>query len=112
MLEIKEVKRYEEDSYEAIGFDIVLDGQKIGYASAMYEEGTDTYIDRIDIDEDYRNHGYGTAALHVLADTFGGMIYLAPDNEDAQRLYDRLGWEYTGENADYVDQGFGVYEIH
>lgn len=68
------------------------------------------YCERIDIDEEYRNNGYGTSALNELSEMFDG-ITVAPDNEDAKRLYERIGCESRYENADYIDQGFGVYDI-
>lgn len=40
-----------------------------------------------------------------------GDIVVAPDNEDAKRLYERIGCEYNGNDADYIDQGYGVYRI-
>lgn len=110
MIELKEIRRTEEDTYTAIGYAIELDGIEIGYASV--NEGTDSpaYVERIDIDEAYRNQGHGSAALGMLSDSFGGVI-IAPDNEDAQRLYERLGYAWHGEVADWLDQGFGVYMI-
>lgn len=110
MLNIIETRRSMEDTYEAIGYDIVLDGATIGWASVIDGEGSPAYVERIDIEEAHRNHGHGSEALNALSDLYGGII-IAPDNEDAQRLYDRLGREYTGEVADYLDQGYGVYMI-
>lgn len=110
MIEIIETRRQEEDTYETIGYSIVLDGVEIGAMSVIVGSDSPAYIERIDIDEEYRGHGYGSAAIQMASDAFSGII-IAPDNEDAQRLYDRLGSEYHGEVADYLDQGFGVFEI-
>ena len=94
-------------------FDIELDGAIIGGGSIVEEEG-DSYLERIDIDEDFRNQGHGTKALYAIEKAYGS-YYLAPDNADAQRLYDRVCSEMN--QADYgrfgfaIDQGFGVYEI-
>lgn len=108
MNELILVGTYDEDSYKNEMYEYVVDGKTVGSASVM--AGETAYVERIDIEEEYRNHGYGTAFLRELSDTYG-FVYLAPDNADAQRLYERIGREYTGEDADYVDQGFGVYEI-
>lgn len=103
---IKETRRTNEDSFEAISFDIIENGITVGYASIMLDDSS-AYCERIDIDEEYRNRGYGTAALRDLSEMFHGII-VAPDNEDAQRLYERIGYETSD---DMYDQGFGVYEI-
>ena len=95
-----EKRRYENDGYEDIYFDILND--------VMADDTA--YCERIDIDEEYRNNGYGTSALNELSEMFDG-ITVAPDNEDAKRLYERIGCESRYENADYIDQGFGVYDI-
>lgn len=60
--------------------------------------------------DEYRNKGIGTQALEELSSEFCGIV-VAPDNENARRLYERLGREWIHEDADYIDQGFGVYEI-
>lgn len=103
---LKETSRTQEDSYEAISYDIIEDGTTVGYASIMVDERS-AYCERIDIDEAYRNRGLGTAALYDLSVMFHGII-VAPDNADAQRLYERIGSETSD---DMYDQGFGVYVI-
>lgn len=110
MLNIIETRRTREDTYEAISYDIDLNGVTIGWASVINGEDSPACIERIDIEESYRNQGYGSEAINAISDLFGGII-IAPDNEDAQRLYDRLGREYNGNVADYLDQGYGVYLI-
>lgn len=103
-------------------FDIVADGEVVGSVEVIDhledEDDNDTcYIERIDIDEQYRNRGIGTQVLtSVLYEECGyRTVVVAPDNEDAQRLYERIGDEYTycGSGADlsYNDQGYGVYVI-
>lgn len=108
MTEIIITDRYEGEGYENVCIDILHDGKVVGSANAMVSDTA--YLERIDIDEEYRNRGIGTEALRLIADELDS-IYLAPDNEDAARLYARIGWEYTGEDAEYIDQGYGVYEI-
>lgn len=105
-VKLTETHRSQEDSYESINYDIVGDGKTIGYATIINDEN-DAYLERIDIDEKYRNQGLGTKAILDLSEKYGSII-VAPDNEDAQRLYERLGYESSN---DMYDQGFGVYEI-
>lgn len=86
-------------------------GVEIGGASVIVYDDGDTYVERVDVDDGYRNHGYGTAMLKQLAAMYGG-VYLAPDNDDARRLYARLGDDVTDKGTwGYVDQGYGVYAI-
>ena len=97
-------------------FIITVDGLEVGCGTLMPPESEDDfyYLERIDIDEQYRNLGYGTQALLKLKDIIGG-YYLSADNADAQRLYDRIADQIS--DADYnrfgfaVDNGFGVYSI-
>lgn len=102
-------------------FDIIADDIKVGEVEVIdqFNEDNDTaYIERIDIDEEYRGQGIGT---EVLTSTFYDecdyrAVIVAPDNEDAQRLYERIGNEYRCYNDDeydfgYNDQGYGVYVI-
>ena len=103
---IRETFRNEEDSYTAIHFDIIENNITVGYATVIHDSSS-AYCERIDIEEAYRNRGFGTAALYDLSAMFHGII-VAPDNEDARRLYDRIGYESSD---DMYDQGFGVYEI-
>lgn len=89
---------------------IYKDGQEIGSASILVsDEGA--YIERIDIDEDMRGKGIGTYVLKNLARRYDGFT-IAADNERANRLYERLGNEYRGEDAPYIDQGYGVWKIN
>ena len=97
-------------------FDIEVDGIIVGGGNMIEAEREDdfNYLERIDIDEEHRGKGYGTSALYELQSVYGS-YYLAPDNERAQRLYERIADEIS--SADYdafgfaIDQGYGVYEI-
>ena len=113
MTNINLVKTNYEDTYEYRTYQIT-DGQSvIGFALVMYSEGdeVEAYCERIDIDENHRNAGHGTEALRALSSEFGD-IYVAPDNEGAQRLYERLGCDASNcDVADYLDQGYGFYRI-
>ena len=109
MTEILKVREIEEETYTNVEYVMKLDGEEIGWASVMVSDTA--YVERIDIAEDHRNCGYGTEFLRALSDEYGS-VFAAPDNEDAQRLYDRLGYDVTNKDEwSYVDQGYGVYEI-
>lgn len=86
-----------------------VDGVEIGDAQIIL---TDTaYVERIDIADEHQRKGYGTEFLRYLSGRYGD-IFLAPDNEDARRLYERLGDDVTSDGDWWaVDQGFGVYRI-
>lgn len=97
-------------------FEIMLGEEVIGSGNLMLAENDDdfTYLEGIEISEEHRNHGHGTNAISTLGKMYG-TIYLTPDSEDSQRLYERLG--DTISDNDYnkfgfaIDMGFGVYEI-
>lgn len=110
MTELKEIRRTEEEGYEGIMLNILHDEALVGEASIMVSE-SGAYCERIDINEEYRNQGIGTEALKLLSREFG-TVTVAPDNEDAQRLYERIGYDVTDKGDNWsVDQGYGVYEI-
>lgn len=94
-------------------YDIEVDGQIVGGGS-MIEDDDSCYLERIDIDPEHQGKGYGTQALYQLSEIYG-TYYLAADNKDAKRLYDRIAYEM--DQADYdrwgfaIDQGFGVHVI-
>lgn len=52
----------------------------------------------------------GTDALLQVSDIYGG-VAIAADNARAARLYERLGTESRYDGAEYIDQGYGVYDI-
>lgn len=105
----------EEDSK---GFSIIADGTKAGEVWILVDfEDADgwCYVERIDIDEEFRNKGIGTQVLtRTLFDTCGWecrTVVVAPDNEDAKRLYERIGEDCIYTDFGYYDQGYGVYKI-
>lgn len=108
MMEVKEVMRQQEATYEAIAYEAILEGVTIGYATVMVGDGG-AYLERIDINEEYRGQGHGTAFINRLAAEYGS-IFAAPDNPDSQRLFERLGRDVSDKRW-YVDQGYGVYEV-
>ena len=103
-------KSTEEDGYTYGSIAIMLDGKEVGTIGMVASEN-EPYLERIDIDEEYRNKGIGTDALRLVAEKYGEFL-IAPDNEDAKRLYERYGDESTSDNAAYIDQGYGVYSIY
>ncbi len=103
-------KSMDMDTYTYDNIAIMLDGKEVGTIGMVVDEG-EPYLERIDIDEEYRNQGIGTDALRLVAEKYGEFL-IAPDNEDAKRLYERYGDESNSDNAPYLDQGYGVYSIY
>lgn len=110
-----------DQSDDEMWIDIVLGDQVVGDMNVITDfsecDGY-CYVERIDIEHEYRNRGIGTEVLkHLLFDTFGWpcrTVVVAPDNVDAKRLYERIGSEVSGDAARVfgdLDQGYGVYEI-
>lgn len=102
-----ETETYLEESANVTAY---KDGKEIGWASVLLGGETPAYVERIDIDESERGKGIGTQMLEFIASELGG-ITIAADNERANHLYERLGSEYTGDDAPYIDQGYGVWYI-
>lgn len=98
------------DYYYSDMLDIKVGEISIGSANVIYDDKDKAYLERIDIDEEYRNQGYGTKAINQIVDTYGS-IYVAPDNERARNLYDRMGYEANSHATEMYDQGYGVFEI-
>jgi GNAT superfamily N-acetyltransferase len=107
--------------------DILADSEKVGQAmyhfdAPMPEEWEDEedfeydesdleiYVESIFIDETHRNFGHGTAALMTLKDMYSG-LYLAPDNADSQRLFERIGKDANSSDFGTLCQGYGVYSL-
>jgi RimJ/RimL family protein N-acetyltransferase len=84
-----ESHRSKEDSYTSMVYAVELDGELIGELSLMVDDES-AYIERLDIDEEYRNQGYGTQATKMIAAEYDE-VYAAPDNSDSQRLLERIG---------------------
>lgn len=108
------------DDYDYHYYDIMQDNNRVGTIEIIDQFTDDNdvcYVDRIDVDSNYRNQGIGTEVLtNTLKDMGYDYVVVAPDNSDAQRLYDRIGSEYNyiyGCECDfgYNDQGYGVYII-
>jgi len=107
MISIIETDRCKEDSYTGIIMDIVNDGNTVGHMSLMVDEKS-CYLERIDITPSEQGKGYGSSAMQLLTRMYN-TVYAAPDNPDSQRLFARIGEPYEADEANYVDQGYGVY---
>ena len=108
--------------YDHHDIEIYANGVKVGtldYVDQFNDDNDICYIERIDIDEEYRGRGIGTEVLkNTLCSEYGFYsVVVAPDNDDAKRLYERIGTKYIHPmNVDecdfsYNDQGYGVYVI-
>ena len=97
-------------------FYITHNNQKIGHGNIILSESEDdfTYLEAIEILPEYRNQGFGTKALYRLSEIYGE-FYFAPDNSDAQRLYDRIAYPISDNEYSRfgfaIDQGYGVYVL-
>ena len=105
MITLQQTYREDEDSYSYEGYSIMVDGNEVGFANLMIDD-TSTYIERLDINEESRNKGFGTQAITMISGMYD-KVFAAPDNASSRRLLERLGYETT----EYwmVDQGYGVY---
>lgn len=90
--------------------EIELNGKIVGYLN-FEDTGGDIIIGNFYIFEEYRNRGIGTEVLHQFISEYYS-VTLAPNNEDALRLYERLGFEEVEVNAPEIEQGFGVWRIN
>ncbi len=93
-------------------FTVEVDGKVVGVGSIV-ENGM-TYLEGLEIYEEHRNQGYGTKAIYELANIYGE-ICMAPDNEDAARLYARIADPMKQTDYDAwgfaIDQGYGVFVL-
>lgn len=79
--------------------------QMIGFVMTEYIAATGAYnIPRFMIDIDWQGAGFGGAALKAVIDALKSeredapiLISLTPENEAARRLYERHGFEDTGQ---------------
>lgn len=113
-LRATKVRKDEDENSTITSYDIYSGKENIGHISVITdyedEETRYAYIDSIVIYEKYRNNGCGTATIREISSMYYGAV-LAPDNKDAQRLYQRIGEEFNEEPFCYCDQGFGVYLV-
>lgn len=103
---IEDLSNDDTKAYEA---DIEVDGQTVGYVE-FTDTDDDIIISNILVKDEFRNQGIGTAVLKQMISEYYS-VTLAPDNEDAKRLYERLGFEEVTSDAPEIEQGFGVWTI-
>ncbi|MDO4564855.1 MAG: GNAT family N-acetyltransferase [Clostridia bacterium] len=113
-IRFENIKNNEDYIEEYREYTAEVDGEEVGYATVTIYTDGDVMVDRMDINEDQRNKGYGTQFITLLGKELGDLI-VAPDNADAQRLWARLGEDMEGtrkwDTYYAFDQGFGVYVI-
>lgn len=108
MVELVEESTSYDTPYIYILYSIKVDGITIGDCTIAVDDVA--FCERIDIMPQYRNYGYGTATMRLLSDKFDTIV-VAPDNEDAARLFRAIGEEYKDESAEYLEKGYGVFVI-
>lgn len=96
-----------DDELSSVVFRITTGGKEVGVAALLVSDES-AYVEGIEIYARFRGRGYGTKAIRLLARLYD-TVYLSPDNPDAQRLYERIGFEYHGD--EYPDLGYGTYEV-
>lgn len=80
--------------------------QMVGFLMYEFNEYVGAYsIPRFMIDRDWQGYGYGGQALQALISALKAerpdapiLISLTPDNDAARRLYERFGFEDTGQH--------------
>ena len=122
-IDCKIVATREDDYCDLERWEITVDGELVGSAvvqNFFSKEDDGVYISRLDIYDEYQNHGYGTELLKTISNYYRNCldcglcnVYICPDNEDARRLYERLGEkaENYPECYGYLDCGLGVYDM-
>jgi GNAT superfamily N-acetyltransferase len=100
-----------DDYYHVAG-----DGFDLNYI--LFEDEDVIYVERIDVDEDVRGQGIGTAVLRQLAKEFYA-VFVAPENATSKGYFEHIGedaYEMSAHLIDElglwaIDQGYGIYEI-
>lgn len=99
--------------WEILACKVFRDGAQVGKAEIMVppeEKGDEVYLSSLDVFEEYRNQGIGTQIIQDLAEEYG-FLYFAACDENSERLYRRIGEEFTYNYPAEVDQGYGVYYL-
>ena len=83
----------------------------IGFVILQTQGTFKGYIQTIAIDEAHRGAGYGTQLLQFCGDRIlkyspNIFICVSSFNQDAMKLYTKLGFELVGELKDFVKKGF------
>ncbi len=98
------------------GFMFETDGKAAGYAivSMKFETevgGMAAWIEELFVEDEFRGNGIGSKFFAFLADELKGKIKrirleVGDENEDAKRLYQRLGFEYLDYKQMVIDKDF------
>lgn len=100
--------------------EILVDEEVAGWVETIVsEENEDAVcIDYLQLHEEFRNKGIGTKVIYKVLQEEAeyGFVYLAPTDENNQRLYERLGKDIEESDVSWdeiedIDQGCGVYII-
>lgn len=93
-----------------------VDGTSAGYAvvSMKFETevgGMAAWIEELFVDDDFRNQGIGTEFFDFLKNELNGKIKrirleVGDDNNDAKRLYSKLGFEFLDYRQMVIDKDF------
>ena len=68
------------------------------------------FVLSFEVFEEFRNKGYGTQILKMLAQKYG-KIYLCPTDENNERLYARIGEEIDfAKCPEMIQSNFDTYE--
>jgi ribosomal protein S18 acetylase RimI-like enzyme len=88
----------------------VLQGQIAGFMILNMKGAFVGYIQTVCIFPEWRNRGIGTKLLafaeqRIFQDTPNAFMCVSSFNQNAQRLYERLGYRVVGELKDYIVPG-------
>lgn len=88
---------------DAFGWFIEVDGKIAGYTlcSRMFSTevgGMQLWIEELSVSGEFQGRGLGTQSIELLVDLFPEMkrfrLEVAPENESAKALYQRLGYDF------------------
>jgi ribosomal-protein-alanine N-acetyltransferase len=88
----------------------VLRGQIAGFMILNMKGAFVGYIQTVCIFPEWRNNGIGTTLIafaeeRIFQDTPNAFMCVSSFNQNAQRLYERLGYRVVGELKDYIVPG-------
>ena len=89
----------------------VVQSQIAGFVILNMKGAFVGYIQTVCIFPEWRNRGIGTKLLafaeqRIFQDTPNAFMCVSSFNRDAQRLYERLGYQVVGELKDYIVPGY------
>jgi [ribosomal protein S18]-alanine N-acetyltransferase len=87
-----------------------VDGQVVGFAILVMHGAFVGYVQSVGVAPAWRNRGVGRQLMafverRILAETPNVFICVSSFNDDARRLYERLGYHVVGELTDYIVAG-------